>query len=64
MKKSDTHPMYSVNEAIRNLLEASINSYSTKAEDNPLTENERAWLHHHIDALNSLLNNFQKRVKS
>ena len=64
MYKTDTHPIYSVNEAIRNLLEASINSYSTKAEDNPITESEREWINHHIDALNLLLNNFQKRVKA
>ena len=58
------HPMYSVSESIRTLLEASLNSYKTKPEDNPITEEERAVINQHIDSLNLLLNNFQKRIKA
>jgi hypothetical protein len=56
--------MYSVSESIRTLLEASLNSYKTKPEDNPITEEERAVINQHIDSLNLLLNNFQKRIKA
>lgn len=64
MNKLDNHPMYLVKQSIGGLMDSYLNSYKTKSEDNPITEQERKIIHEHIESLNLLFDTFQKRIKN
>ena len=64
MQKLDNHPMYLVRQSIGGLMDAYLQSYRTKPEDNQITEEERSIINAHIESLNALFDTFQKRIKN
>lgn len=64
MHKLDNHPMYLVKQSIGGLMDAYLNAYHTKPEDNPVNEEERSIIHAHIESLNALFDTFQNRIKN
>ena len=63
MDKHNAHPMFLVREAIMKLSESYLNSYKTREEDNPITDEEKNAISAHFDSLNELFMSYQERVK-